>query len=340
MISVFKPTVKRKDMDSVLTCMVSEEIGAGNLSHQFASKMSSYAGVYNGIAVSSYYHTLSLACEALDLEPTSKVIVSALAPRFYLSVLHEKGLIPVIVDVDSDSCTIVPGEIEKNLAENPKAILLHFHLGYIPDMESILQFGIPVIADISHALGAKKTDIQCGSDALLIILSMEPENIITTGGGGLVLTPKRTLYSKMKDCIENRRRHLLLPDLNASLGLAQLKEIDTYIARRKEIENIYSRSLMKSRHTTLKQRDSYDPPHYSFPVMLTSGMNDVRKYARRKNIETIPAFWDSIISVGGDLNIDVPDAKKILMRCLLFPLYPLLGNKNIEMIARILSTLP
>ena len=98
--------------------------------------------------------------------------------------------------------------------------------------------------------------------------------------------------------------------------------------------------IMKSRHTTLKQRDNVDPPFYSFPVMLTSGMNDVRKYARRKNIETIPAFWDSIISVGGDLKANFQNAKKILMRCLLFPLYPLLGNKNIELIARILSTLP
>lgn len=340
MISVFKPTIKRKDMDSVLTCMVSEEIGAGSLSHQFVSKMSSYIGVYNGIAVSSYYNALSLACEALNLEPTSSIIVSALAPRFYLNVLKEKGLVPLIVDVDRDSCTVLPEEIEKKLPENPKAILLHYHLGYIPDIETISQFGIPVIADISPALGAKKTDIPCGSEAQLIIISLEPENIITTGGGALILTPKRSLYSRIKTIIDTRRKHLMLPDLNASLGLAQLKEMENYITRRKEIEKVYSQALMKSRHTTLKQRDNFDPPFYSFPVMLVSGMNDVRKYARRKNIETLPAFWDSIISIGGDLKADFKCARKILMRCLLFPLYPLLGNKNIESIARVLSTLP
>ena len=341
MISVYKPTIKRKDMDSVLTCMVSEEIGIGSLSHQFISKISTYLGVYNGIAVSSYYHTLSFACDALELEPSSAVIVSSLAPRFYLNVLNEMGLIPLIVDVDLDSCTLLPGEVEKKLPDNPKAILLHYHLGYIPDIEAISGFGIPIIADISQALGAKKVDIPCGSEASIIIISLEPENIITTGGGGLVLTPKRKIYSILKDIKESSRKHQLLPDLNASLGLTQLKEIENFIDRRKEIENVYSQALMKSRHTILKQCMDCDPPFFSFPVMLVSGMNDVRKYARRKNIETLPAFWDSIVAVvGEELKTDFKNAKKISMRCLLFPLYPMLGSKDIELITRILSTLP
>ncbi|MBN2441136.1 MAG: DegT/DnrJ/EryC1/StrS aminotransferase family protein [Spirochaetales bacterium] len=340
MISVYKPTIKRKDMDSVLTCMVSEEIGAGTVSHQFSSKMSSYLGVYSGIAVSNYYNTLSLACDALELEPASPVIVSALAPQFYLKILHEKGFIPLIVDVDLDSCTLPPEEVEKKMHENPKAILLHYHLGFVPDIEALSSFGIPIIADISQALGSKKEDVYCGSEADCIILSLEPENIITTGGGGLILTPKRKIYSILKDMGETSRKHILLSDMNASLGLTQLKDIDSFISRRKEIEKVYSQSLMKSRHSALKQHQEIDPPFFSFPVILSSGMNDVRKYARRKNIETLPAFWDSIIAVGGEFEAEFKNAKKISMCCLLFPLYPMLGSKDISLISRILSTLP
>lgn len=340
MITVYRPTIKRKAMDSVLSCMVSEEIGAGSLAHQFISKICSYIGVYNGIAVSSYYNALSLACDALNLEPTSSVLVSALAPGFYRRVLEEKGLIPVILDVDKDACTLLPEDIEKKFTENPKAILLHYHLGYIPDLSAIMQFGIPVIADISHALGAKIDDIHCGSEADVVIFSLEPENIITTAGGGCVLTQNRSIYKELKNMIEGSRSHLKLPDLNASLGLVQLKEIDEYLSRRIEIEKIFSQSIMKSRHSTLKQRTDYDPPCFAFPVILSSGMNDVRKYARRKNIETIPAFWDSLLATIEESDSEYENAKQISMRCLLFPLYPMLGKKNIELISRILSTLP
>jgi perosamine synthetase len=340
MIPVFKPTIKRKHMDSILTCMVSEEIGPGSLSHQFILKISSYIGLYGGIALSNYYFAIRFALKVLDLQRSDRVIISSLSPQLYSYALEENGFIPLIGDVEPDSGTLLPDEVERLLPQNPKAILLHSPFGYIPDMEALSRYGIPIIEDISHSFGNKAGNRMCGTMGDVAVLSLCPPNIITAGSGGLVLTGNKHLYKKLKEMKGRLPETLLLPDMNASLGIAQLKEIDHFITRRKEIERVFSEAVMKSRHMTLKQKTDGEPGFYSFPVLLNSSMNEVRKYALKKNIETQPAFLSSIISHSSDEREDLPYAKGLLLRCLLFPLYPMLGSKNIDLIARVLSTLP
>jgi perosamine synthetase len=340
MIPVFKPTIKRKHMDSILTCMVSEKIGPGNLSHQFTSKICSYIGLYGGIALSSYYFAIQIALNVLDVKRSDHVIISSLSPQLYSYTLKENGFIPLVGDVDPDSGTLLPGEVEKFLPRNPKAILLHYPFGYIADIEALSRYGLPIIEDISQSFGNKEGDRICGTTGDMTILSLCPPNIITAGAGGLVLTGKKHLYKKLKAIKEGIPEALLLSDMNASLGISQLKEVNHFISRRKEIERVFSAAVMKSRHKTLKQKVDSEPGLYSFPVVLNSGMNEVRKYALKKNIETQPAFLSSVISLSSDDKGDLPHAKSLLLRCLLFPLYPMLGSKNIDIITRVLSTLP
>jgi dTDP-4-amino-4,6-dideoxygalactose transaminase len=97
---------------------------------------------------------------------------------------------------------------------------------------------------------------------------------------------------------------------------------------------------MKSRHKTLKQRNETEAPFFSFPVLLSSSMNEVRKYARKRNLDTLPAFLDSVIAVTEEEKGEFPNARNILLRCLLFPMYPMLGKKNVDLICRVLATLP
>ena len=66
-------------------------------------------------------------------------------------------------------------------------------------------------------------------------------------------------------------------------------------------------------------------------------MNDVRKYARKKGVETLPAFAGRMDT---EADIGCPCAKKLLMSTLLFPLYPTLGKKNVQLVSKVLSTLP
>ena len=77
-IFLFKPTIRRKDMDNVLSCMVGDLIGPGRYAHDFITALVHYLKVSGGVALASYYSSLMLAFDVLKLEAGDKVIISAL----------------------------------------------------------------------------------------------------------------------------------------------------------------------------------------------------------------------------------------------------------------------
>ena len=339
-------------MDSVLNCMVSDLIGPGNLVHELEFMVAQYLGVQGGIAFSSYYIALMIAVETLELQPGDRVIISALAPALYLNILEAEGLEPLILDVNQDSGLMEPAEIEKILDQNPKAMILHHTLGYLPVIDEFLKFNLPVIEDISHCFGSALLPASAeetaaappkrffGSFGDLAVLSFKPQDIITTAEGGMVLAHDKKYWQKLKSIKDVVQDNLLMPDMNASLGLSQMKTLDIIQEKRRSIYNTYKQALMKSRHKTLFQPEEYEKIPYSFPVFISSGLKDVQKYCRKKNIETVQAFSHSITAMKEDVQNSCKNAKTLLMCTILFPLYPMLGKEQINTITRVLSTMP
>jgi dTDP-4-amino-4,6-dideoxygalactose transaminase len=338
-ISVFKPSIKRKEMDAVLNCMVSDRIGFGKAASQLSKEISDYLGVKGGIAFKEYYRALKVAVEALELEEGSGVIISALAPNVYRMVIEEANLEPVVVDVNSDSSIMDITEMEKKL-ESASAVLLNYEMGFLPDIEKIVEIDLPVIEDISMAFGADIGERKAGSFGRFTVVNMDEDGLITTGGGAAVLSASRKDYQVLKAKAESLHPTVFLPDMNASLGLAQLKSLHEYIELRREIADVFSKSLMRSRHKKLVQHGDRLNINYSFPVVLETGISEVAAYARKKNILTEPAFSGSVAAYSEEVQGSCPNAKALLLRCMNFPLYPMLGKKNIAEIARVLSSLP
>jgi dTDP-4-amino-4,6-dideoxygalactose transaminase len=288
-LSVFRPSIKRRDMDHVLNCMVSDNIGQGFLSSELARTLAGYLGLEGGFCCSSYHAAISLAFETLG---------------------------------------IARGD------QNPKAIVVHHTLGFVPDMDGLLGLGLPILEDVSHAVGAGIGDRKAGGWGQLTVLSLGPRGIITCGMGGAILSRDRGLLKEVRN-LDPENNHILA-DLNASLGLAQMRELESFLTARRRIERVFSESLMRSRHRPLIAREESESVPYSFPVFLTGGMREIRRYAGRKRIDTRPAFVDSSAAE----NDSCLNARNLTLRCLLFPLYPMLGKRNVEHIARVIATLP
>lgn len=345
-VPVYRPTIKRKNMDSVLTCMVSDHIGPGSHNRELASALSIFLDMVGGYCLSSYTEAIHFALDSLELHNTDAVVISALAPSLYLKLLKKRGLVPLIADVDPDSGVLLASEIEKCLSKKPKAVILYYTMGYIPDVEAITRFKIPIIEDLTQALGGRAGDRRCGSLGDVSVISLEPEGIITAGGGGILLARDKGIKGRIKQIIEEYSSNILLPDINAALGLSQMKDINKFIHTREEIAEVFSQSLAKSRHRTLVQPGEGHNINVAFPVLINNGLKEVRQYAMRKNIETMPAFSDSIIAMAESIRDprlkqkSCPNAQNLFWRCLLFPLYPTLGRRNVQLISKVLSTLP
>ena len=335
-IPVFRPTMRRREMDSVLTCMVTDRIGPGNVALRLAQDIADYLGLAGGIAFVSYRLALRAALEALDLRAGDRVAVSALSPLLHQRVLVETGLVPVVVDVD-ESTGCMSFEAVQRSADVFKAILVSYTLGFVPEMDNLKSLNIPIVEDISQGLGAQCGEVRSGGFGDLTVLSLGYDGIITGGSGGVVLARGKTLLRQMKDRMVGSDTSLA--DLNASLAVAQLKVIDEFLTRRRDIFDAFRQSAMRSRHEVPFQKGDCIGVPYSFPVLIATDVKAVVQYARKHNIEVLPAFQESVLSSLESAPIP-PVAQRLSLRCLLFPLYPMLGRKHMESVCRLLSTLP
>ena len=190
-IPVFRPTLRRRDFNSVLACLVSDRLGAGPLNHELASELSRFLGAAGGACLATYGQAVDCALQTMGLAAGEAVVLSALAPAEYLRALAGRGLRPLVADVDPDTGLILRSEVERHLAAGPKALVLHYPLGFVPETEELFGLGLPVLEDISQALGASLeaggdaegrpggSSRRCGGLGAVSVLSLAPEGIIT-----------------------------------------------------------------------------------------------------------------------------------------------------------------
>ncbi|MFW5743238.1 MAG: DegT/DnrJ/EryC1/StrS family aminotransferase [Spirochaetota bacterium] len=395
MINVSRPSIRRRDMDAVLSCMVTDSLGPGSLSDQLSTAVGDYLGLAGGIALRERARAFAIAVGLLDLEPGSRVLLDPLVPHAYHAVLHELGLVPVYVDVSEDSLCIDAERAEafvetsRGTEAEPAAIVTHTTLGFVPAMESLAALGLPVIEDVSEGIGANTGEERVGRFGRFVIVGMEPEDVITAGGGTVLLASSKSDRTALRRRAEELSADALLPDMNAALGLTQIREIEKFVARRAEIASVYARALMRGRHRSPVQPGDGQNVYLSFPVLAEGSVSDVVSYAKKKGVEARQAFSAvmlaryglterevaspahataaggaasgqatavapapapdptapsgvSILAAGPPTvaEADFPVARSLLLRCLVFPLYPSLTAKEVATIERVLTTLP
>ena len=327
-------------MGSVLSCIVSDKLGPGEISRELVSRASQLLGHAGGATLCNTYLGLSAALEALGLVSGDPVIIPALAPSVWLRVLSDKGLQPLVADVEPESASIDPQEVGRLVQKGAKAILVHHTLGVIVDVEALRAHGLPILEDASQGLGGKLGENACGSKADICLISLEPENIVTCGGGALVLVKTRQLLTVLRRIVEGSPLYSPLADMNAALGISQVAALENFVRVRRDVTAVFSQSLAKSRHRSLVPRMEAENVFSSFPVCLKDGMKEARQYALKKNVDTIPAFADAVAALDDGPGSQCVNARSLVLRCVLFPLYPMLGKRDVEAVCKVLATLP
>ncbi|MDR2966209.1 MAG: DegT/DnrJ/EryC1/StrS family aminotransferase [Treponema sp.] len=341
-IEVTSPTIRRKEMDAVLTAMVEEKIGPGDRSRLLIQTAKEHLKFDYALALRSPAVALYLALKALNVKNGQAVVISALSPRYYLQVLEDLQLTPLYCDVNHDFPCINREGIENVLAKKPSemeiaAIVVHHTLGYVPDSASIVELGIPVIEDISHSYKAVVNGVFC-------ILGLEERDALTAGGGAILFAINRKDGTLLRN-FTGIADEYCLPDINAALAVVQFKEMQRNLERRKEIANVYKQSSLRTRHKSFIMRasneasgDEDDTNYYSFSLVLETGLKDVIAYAKRKDIILENAFERTIAGLGPCENC--PVSNSLALRTVLFPMYPRLSAKDVDSVSRLIMTLP
>ncbi|MFA6855906.1 MAG: DegT/DnrJ/EryC1/StrS family aminotransferase [Treponema sp.] len=351
MIRSYSTTIRRKEMDAVLTCMVDEKIGPGELNIRLIQSVKDFFKCDGAVAFRSPAIALKYALKALDSPAGSCVMLSALAPSWQIVALEDLGYVPLVLDVDETTGLVTADIVSNGIKNGGRFLLLHETQGIMPDMDALTALGIPVIEDISQNPGAvvhtgsengnSAEGRHAGSFGVFTILGLEEHDVITAGGGAVLMAPGRREWIPLKKFTDSAPLTDLLPDLNSALAWVELREFPKNETVRREIFTLFQRSCMTGRHKLFVRDMDGASTMCSFPVVLSSAYKDVKQYTDRKDVEIRPAYENSVIALRDEqLSASCIHAKSLYLRCVLFPLYPRLTRSETTRIVKVLGTLP
>jgi dTDP-4-amino-4,6-dideoxygalactose transaminase len=348
-IEVYSPTIRRKEMDAVLTAMVEDKIGPGERARLLIGNAKEQLRFDYCLSLRSPAIALSLALKALNLEDGQGVIISALSPRYYKQVIEDAGLIPLYGDVGASFPCLSRETVETVLKAHsggqdsggpvPRCIVIHHTLGFVPDMAGITDLGLPVIEDVSQSCGSVPPEGTEPVHGTFTILGLEERDMLTSGGGALLYAMNRRDGPVLRN-FGDLPPEFCLPDLNAALASVQFRESAKNLEKRKEIARAYAQASLRTRHKRFIPHESWEYNNYAFPLILETGLRDVTAYAKKKEITVESAFADTLAGTGVIDSGLCPESYSLSLRTVLFPLYPRLRSQEVERVSKLIGTLP
>ncbi len=231
----------------------------------FESELATQAGRSHAVALTSGTSALHLGLLALGVVPSDEVIVPTLTFGATAFAVIHAGARPVFLDVEEESWNLDPNLLESELKLRartnrlPAAIVPVDVFGRTCDYESILRisqkYEIPVLVDSAESLGALHGNSPAGSMGEAAIFSFNGNKIITTGGGGALVTDDAEIAQKVRHWSTQSREpfpwyqheeigyNYRMSNILASIGRAQLKRLPDIVMRRREIRNRYATAL-------------------------------------------------------------------------------------------------
>jgi perosamine synthetase len=260
MISVCEPLVGQRELEYITNCIQTNWVSSkGEYIEEFEDKFAGYCGCKYGVTTTSGTTALHLALATLGIGKGDEVIVPSLTMTASVFPIIYTGAKPVLVDSDPKIWNINPARIEEKINKNTKAIMPVHLYGHPCDMDPIMDIArkhnLYVIEDAAEVHGAEYKGIKAGSIGDMGCFSFYANKIITTGEGGMIVTNSEEMADRarrLRDLAHSPKKRFLHTDIGfnyrmtniqAGMGLAQLEQIDRFIAMRRQNADFYNSRL-------------------------------------------------------------------------------------------------
>jgi dTDP-4-amino-4,6-dideoxygalactose transaminase len=314
--------------------MVHDRLASGEVQHQLSKEIARSLGLKDTFVLTGSNDAVRRVVDGLGLVPGDQVILSPLAPPYWVPALTAMGLVPVFADVLAESPVLDPEGVAPLVAAGAKAVVADCCLGFVPDVEALAAMGVPVVEDLSHGLGSRWGGQAVGTRGAAVIAQFAPETLVAGAGGCLAGFRKAPLGDG-----EGPRSWELLSDLGCALILSQWKDIEEFAEKKREhFRHLFHRLPRGYRQP--KQTGEGDPIVPWFPVLVESGAKDVLSHARKKAVEADWAFRHLPYLNAESPSDFCPRARSFLFRTLVFPLYATFSLKELDLLGKVISSLP
>ncbi len=282
-----RPSIGDEEIAELIDTLKSGWLTTGPKVERFTNEFAAYVDGNYAVPVSSATAGLHVALLALGVGPGDEVITSPMTFVATLNTIVHCGAVPVLADIDAATLNIRVEEIEKRIGPKTKAVIPVHYVGQAADLDPIVALaesrGIRVLEDAAHAVGSEYKGRKIGSFPTTSVFSFHPNKNMTTGEGGMIVTEDEAVFEKaslLKFHGMDReswkrfakagspRYDVTLPgfkynmmDIQAALGLHQLKRLEGFLVERERLARRYDDALAGQVGLILPQRVPYSVRH-------------------------------------------------------------------------------
>lgn len=314
-IELYRPALKRKDFSAVLHCLVHDLSVPEQPRRKFMQNLCELTKMRSGWAYRDMERAINHAFSLADITAGSRVGLSPFISPLYVDLLFARKAVPMLLDLGQKP-------VISSVPEGLAAVIIDGSFGFCADIPSIRQTCPVLIEDASYTLGSSREGV-----ADIMVLSHEADALLTTGGGGSVLTT-----AKVSHTVPDWQAML---DINASLGLTQLNQLRRQCIRRQEIFQLFVDVCGDTHFTPLQERSV----HWGFLLSLTTNREEFFHLARRMKVMVRPAFPHPLWEDDRLNSRELPHARSLARDLVEIPLYPHLRHAELQRIQSFLKAL-
>lgn len=267
-LSFSLPLIGEEEIDEVVEALKSGWLTSGPRTKQFEQEFRNAVDAPAALALNSCTAGLHVALKVLNIGPGDEVITTPMTFAASVNVIEHVGATPILVDVEPDTLNLQPDAVERAITPHTKAIIAVHYAGHPAELHALRaiaeQYHLHLIEDAAHAVGASFDGQPIGSGSNLTAFSFYATKNLTTGEGGM-LTGSAELLDRARifslhgmnreawsrysaggkwayDIVEPGFKYNMT-DIQAALGLQQLRRFDRMQARRLEIVQTYHKAF-------------------------------------------------------------------------------------------------
>ena len=367
--------IEEDDINAVVETLKGDFLTCGPKITEMEQVLCDYTGAKYAVAISNGTAALHCACLAAGIGSGDEVITTPITFAASANCALYCGAMPVFADINPETYNIDPKSIREHITDKTKAVVAVDFTGQVVEMEEIRkiceEYHLILIEDAAHSLGSKYQGKQVGTLADMTTMSFHPVKTITGGEGGAILTDNEELYRKLlllrahgitRDINEMSVEpegpwyyeqimlgyNYRITDIQASLIVRQMKKLDKFVSRRKEIVATYNEAFAEIPEIIVqKEIPEADTCRHLYIIQLElEKLNCTRREffdaLAAENVQCqihyVPTYWFPHYQKLGFEKGCCPNAEKLYSRIMSIPLFPKMTDADVADVIHAVKT--
>ncbi len=332
-----QPTLGREEKKACAAVIDSLYLASGPIVAVFEKQFARMTHRKYAIAMSSGTAALAMVLKALNIGSRDRVAMPSYTCAALLHALDFVGARPVIADVSAEDMNLSAVDLKRRLTRKTVALIVPHVFGRAADIRSILKLGLPVIEDGTQALGAQAFGKPIGSFGVMSIFSFYATKMITTGEGGMIVTDSAVLARKLKDMRDydkketyRFRMNFKMSDLQAAVGIEQLKKLPAFIRARRTIAKSYSHAFNKTGLKLPVSSRERDHVYFRYVLRIPNGAAGLLRKLNRQGIEAKSPVFKPLHRYLGLPDRGYPETVRATREVCSLPIFPGLSQAAVR----------